>query len=62
MALTKKNAFEITKESAYLKEVHSLDEAKTWFLEHSSGSVICVKGDTKQEVFSYPEAEKFYGN
>ncbi|MES2592381.1 MAG: hypothetical protein V4608_10880 [Bacteroidota bacterium] len=40
--------------------VHTLTEAMHWFISHSSGSVICNKGDEQKECFSYLEAEDFY--
>lgn len=41
--------------------VHSLDEAMTWFLQNSGGSVLCIREDgTEKDCISYPEAESFY--
>lgn len=41
-------------------KVYSLREAESWFLNNSSGAVICVKGDKKMECDSYPKAAAFY--
>jgi hypothetical protein len=43
-------------------EVNNLKEAESWFLEHHSGSVLCVSVHTRdsKHVNSYPEAVKFY--
>lgn len=40
--------------------VYSLSQAMNWFLSHSSGTVICVKGEKQKECASYPEAKAFY--
>jgi hypothetical protein len=41
--------------------VYNLEDAMKFFLENSSGSVMCVDGEAReQECFSYPEAKKFY--
>ena len=43
--------------------VYSLEEARDWFLSHSSGSVMCQKPDgSKKMVDCYPDAAAFYGN
>lgn len=43
-----------------IPQVFSLDEARDWFLSHSSGSVMCVKGDEQRECNCYPDAKAFY--
>lgn len=43
-----------------LERVESLSDAMNFFLENSSGSVICVKGDEEKECRSFPEAKKFF--
>lgn len=41
--------------------VHSIEEAMSWFLNNSSGTVTCVRKDGKtKECNSYPEAEAFF--
>lgn len=41
-------------------EVFSLSDAMNWFLENSSGSIVCVKNVEKCECNSYPEAKSFF--
>lgn len=60
MALTKKNAFEITKEAALLKEATTLDQAKE--LLKKWGEIIVVKNGVKREIKSIEEAEKFFNS
>lgn len=45
-----------------MDKVYSKNETMTWFLGHSSGSVICVRKTdmAERECNCYPEAEKFY--
>ena len=46
-----------------METVHSLEEATNWFLEHSSGTVICVNQDgERKECATFPEAWQFFGN
>lgn len=40
--------------------VHTLEEAQAWFLEHSEGSVLCMRGDKQLEAETYREAVAFY--
>ena len=40
--------------------VYSLSEAMEWFLSHSSGIVICVKGQEQKECSCYNDAVSFY--
>lgn len=40
--------------------VHSLDEARAWFLSHSHGHVRCSHMDLYRVCYSYTEAIKFY--
>lgn len=42
------------------EQVHTLKEAADWFCSHSTGSVLCVKGDQKKVCWSYPEAKRFF--
>ena len=40
---------------------YNLKEALIFFMENSSGNVLCVKDDgQEEEVSCYPEAEKFF--
>lgn len=42
--------------------VNTLEEARTWFLHNTLGSVTCHRADGNNRVcWSYPEAEEFYG-
>ena len=44
-----------------MDKVYSKEEAMSWFLSNSSGSVICVRSDgAERECFSFLEAEEFY--
>lgn len=43
-------------------KINNLQEATSWFLGHSSGSVVCVKGLQEKTCSTYPEAELFYSN
>ena len=47
-----------------METVYSLVEAQEWFLNHSSGSVICYKGTEMAGVSkvcsNYQEAVQFY--
>ena len=45
-----------------MQRLHTLEEARSWFLSHSTGSVICAKGNKELTVYSYPEAVAFFGN
>jgi hypothetical protein len=45
--------------------VYTLDEAMQWFLENSTGTVMCVKkdgagSDAGKECSSYADAKSFY--
>lgn len=41
--------------------IHSLEEAQEWFIEHSTGSILCVLPDgSRKECFSFPEAKQFF--
>ena len=41
--------------------VHSVEDAKEWFMQNSSGTLICVKKDgTEKEVDCYPDAVAFF--
>jgi|GEM_PF-6389687 len=40
--------------------VKSLEEAKEFFLNNSSGSCLGIKGEIKKELNSYPEAKEFF--
>lgn len=42
--------------------VYNLKEAMIFFLENSSGSIICVKGNQEKKCTSYPEAEEFFNS
>lgn len=47
-------------EGKALYRAHSLGDARNWFLENSSGSIICVNGEGEElECDNYPDAEKF---
>ncbi len=41
-------------------KVHSLSEARDWFLENRDAGVLCVKDGVEQFCASYKEAERFY--
>lgn len=43
-----------------IPQVNSLEEARDWFLENSSGNVMCVKGAEQRECNCYPDAKAFY--
>ena len=43
-----------------MKEATSLEEARSFFLSNSSGSIICKKNDQEKECDCYPDAEEFY--
>lgn len=44
-----------------LPTVHSIEEAKDWFLQNSSGTLVCVRADGKTlHVTAYPDACAFY--
>ena len=41
----------------------NLEEAKTFFLENSHGTILCQREDgVERECRSYPEAEKFFNS
>lgn len=42
--------------------VHSLEEAQSFFLSNSSGSVTCCKDNEEKECTCYPEAAEFFDN
>ncbi len=40
---------------------YSLEDAETWFLANSSGTVTCVKENGEEKICqSYPEAKAFF--
>jgi len=42
-------------------KVHTLEQAKEWFLENHEEGVLCVKDDgTELFCRTYPEAQQFY--
>lgn len=45
-----------------MKKVYSRQEARDWFLENTSGSVICVSVIDRSEITAncFPVADKFY--
>ena len=43
-----------------MEVILNLEEARDWFIEHSTGSVTCKDGDREQVVDCFPEAEKFF--
>lgn len=43
-----------------IAQVNTLQEAKEWFIANAEGGVLAVKGEEKQRVFTYPQAENFY--
>ena len=45
-----------------INKVYSRQEARDWFLENSSGSVICVSviDRSEKEASCFPVADKFY--
>lgn len=48
-----------------MDKVYSIKEAEEWFLNHSEGSVMCVRAEGSSmkelEVETFTEAEKFIG-
>lgn len=43
--------------------VISIDEARCWFLDHSSGSVLCIRGDGQElRASSFREADAFFNH
>lgn len=44
-----------------MNKVHTLEQARDWFLENHSGKVICVMKDKKKEISCYLKAVEFYG-
>lgn len=40
--------------------VSNLEEARQWFLENSTGSLVCIKGEESKICKSYPEAVEYY--
>lgn len=44
-----------------MQEVKTLDEAKQYFLSHSSGSILCIDPDgNKKKCDCFPEAVEFF--
>lgn len=43
-----------------MNKVYSLNEAREWFLTHSSESLLCVCGDASYVCFCYLDAVEFY--
>ena len=41
---------------------YNLDEARDFFLSHSSGQIKCVDGEREKIVDSFPEARAFFNN
>jgi hypothetical protein len=43
-----------------LPKVYSLDEARDFFLTHSSGSVVCVQGELEIVCDTFVQARHFF--
>jgi hypothetical protein len=43
-----------------MKRVYNIDEAMSWFLSNSSGSVLCVNDGKEKECNSFPDATNFF--
>lgn len=42
-------------------EAKTKEEAMSFFLRNSEGSINCIKGDTSKECNCYPDAKQFFG-
>jgi DnaJ-class molecular chaperone len=42
--------------------VCNLAEAKCWFLDNSSGSVLCVRNGEEKTVSAFPDAKAFFSD
>lgn len=41
-------------------KAYSIEEAESFFLHNSEGTVICIKNGEEKECETYPEAVKFF--
>lgn len=43
-----------------MRKVYTLKDAREFFLNNATGSILCVDGDASIVAECYPDAERFY--